>query len=205
MSNIQAQIWTCLASVPSSELCSQEGKGQFYGIWSDGWNFKSSQASYNIPVSQIPKDLAEELCMWEAVSPRGLVDHINSKELCWEIKNVSAECNMPSVKPGLILTDTNHSSQKQVLTEKLLMWFAFTLAGALAAQILIRQFSVGSCLLPNTLIWIDCRTSEVLDAGSLSLNLAEEEQLVAQLIWVPRSNANHFIAQRIFSVGAVDL
>lgn len=107
------------------------------------------------------------------------VDHINSKELYWEIKNISAQCNVPSVKPGPILTDKNHSSQKQGLTEKLLVWLAFTLARALAAQVLIRQLPVGSCLLPNTLVCIDCRTNEVLDSGSLSLNLTEEEQPVA--------------------------
>lgn len=85
-------------------------------------------------------------------------------------------------------------SQKEGLSEKLLVWLAFTLARALAAQVLIRQLLVGSCLLPNSFIWIECRTNEVLDTGCLSLNLAKEEQLVAQFIWVPRSHANPFVA-----------
>lgn len=131
---------------------------------------------------------------WNSVSGKEFLqedsaDHPNSKELYCEMENVPASCNVPVWSLVLYwLTQTAVHGNRASLESS--WWgFAFPLPRTLAAHVLMRQLPTGSCLLPKTFIWTACRTNEVLDTGSLSLDTAEKEQSVAQLLWVIRSSA----------------
>lgn len=134
----------------------------------------------------------QRILQWNSVSGKEFLqedsaDHINSKELYCEMENVPSSCNVPVWSLVLYwLTQTAVHGNRASLESS--WWgFAFALPRAFAAQVLLRQLQTGSCLLPKTFIRTDCRTNEVLDTGSLSLDPAEEKQPVAQLPWVIRS------------------
>lgn len=115
-------------------------------------------------------------------------DHINSKEQYCEMENVPTSCNVPVWSLVLYWLTQIAVQGNRAWLENSWWDFGFALPRVLtAAQVLMRQLPAGSCLLPRAFIWTDCRTHEVLDTGSLSLDPEEEEQPVAQLPWVARS------------------
>lgn len=95
MSNTQAQIQSCLASVPSSELCSQEEKANFMAFEVMVEILKAVKLAKRFLFHRYQGTLQGNSVSGREFLQEDSADHINSKELYCELENVPASCHVP--------------------------------------------------------------------------------------------------------------